>query len=96
MFVRHTEGVSWRPAPGVRRWSSTTVGGHTHHHGLLWLLAWLFFIGPLWLIIECDLLVITAAACLVAAFIYRLPPAELHWRRAGWFWLFDIDLPGGR
>lgn len=97
MFVRRTEGVSWAAAPGVRRWSSVTVGGHV---GLGWLLWWgfwwFFFLGPLWLIVECNALWITAAACLAAVLIYRLPPEDLHFVRAGWFWLFDVDLPEGR
>ncbi len=95
--IRHTEGVSWRAGPGVRRWRSSSVSVGLGWFGLGWLLwygiAWPFFIAPLWLVAEFWLLVITALASLGYMISRDQPASDLLIARAGPFWVFDLRLP---
>jgi hypothetical protein len=94
MRVRETAGVSWWSEPGVRRWRSRsiTVSGRSW---LAWYLIVLpFFLFPLWASAEMLILSCTGLACLIAMACYRAPPGALHIARNGWFWYFDLDLPG--
>ena len=98
MFIRHTEGVSWRAAPGVRRWRSTTVGVGSRWFFLDWLLrpiGWLFLAVP-WLGIQIFLLIMTATIALVGTIHYHAPLTAVYFSRWGPFIVFDMEMPEGR
>jgi hypothetical protein len=95
--IRHTEGVSWRAGPGVRRWRSTSVSVGAGWFGLGWLLwygiAWPFFIAPLWAVAEFWLLFGTAVLVLVYMADRHQPASDIYLARVGPFWVFDLWQP---
>lgn len=95
VFIRETNGVSWRAAPGVRRWRSRTVGVSASWWFLDWLfkpVGWLFLAVP-WIGIEIFLLFVTATIVLLHAGHMHTPLTAVHFAWWGPFIVFDLDLP---
>lgn len=97
-WMRETRGTSW-PDPryrGVRHWHSRTIGVSAFWYGIGLLLYWCvavpFFLLPLWCAVELFLLWLTLIIVLVGVLAHDRELGDIFIRRAGLFWVLDLDL----